>query len=98
MQLVPHIRTATTLSARVKAKKVEWRNDRDSEGDAGMVVAVDPATWDDSFEIELGWLAARQTQGYRYLQAQEDGSVIHYSGGKPVVEATEDDFDEDDEA
>ena len=92
-----YIRTADALTARVKAKKVEWRNDRDSEGDAGMVVAVDPATWDDSIDIELGWLAARQTQGYRYLQAQEDGSVVHYSGGKPVVEATEDDF-EDDEA
>ncbi|MFT7599646.1 MAG: hypothetical protein ACI8TP_002581 [Acidimicrobiales bacterium] len=88
-----YLRTSEALVARAKAKKVEWRNERvlgEKDAGGGMVIIVDPESWDASIDIELGWLAERQTQGYRYLQAQEDGSVIHFSGGKPVEEAIDD--------
>lgn len=93
-----YLRTPEALSARVKAKKVEWRNDRalgtDDDPGPGMVITVDPDTWESPLDIELGWLAVRQAKGYRYLLAGEDGEVVHYSGGKPVEKAEEEDEDD----
>jgi hypothetical protein len=91
-----YLRCEGVLQAKAKAKKVEWRNQRpvgEADPGPGMVIMVDPDSWNSDIDIPLGWLAERQIKGYRYLKTDEDGGVIHYSGGKPVVEVT----DEDDE-
>lgn len=84
-----YLRTADSLVARVKVKKVVWQIERAclDGGDplgAGMCLEVDPKTWDDTIDCELGVLAEMQAQGYRYLLANAEGEVVHYSGGKPV--------------
>ncbi len=83
-----YLRSAEALEARVKAKKMVWN---DEQAEPGMTLEVDPATWTSDLGIELGWLAVQQQTGYRYLATNEDGTVVHYKGGKPVVKPEEDD-------
>lgn len=95
-----YLRTAESLVARVKVKKVVWETERSclDGGEllgAGMCLEVDPKTWDDTIGFELGVLAEMQSQGYRYLLADAEGEVVHYSGGKPVdMSRFEDDEDD----
>lgn len=85
-----YLRTTTRLAARVKALKVVWCSDRTDLADpdrdlgAGLAIEVDPTTWDDEVDIDLGTLAARQQDGFRYLVTNEDDTVTHYLGGRPV--------------
>jgi len=88
-----YLRHDSQLSARVKVSKVVWRSERkvpteqgyDDLG-AGMALQVDPRTWDTTIDINLGQLAERQQSGYRYLLTNDDGTVTHYKGGRPVTE------------
>jgi len=75
-----YLRTEADLVGRVKAKKMIW-----DETVNEMAIQVDPATWDDSIDIPLGELAIQQQNGYRYLASNDDGTIVHYKGGKPVV-------------
>lgn len=84
-----YLRCDGHLKGRVKAKKMVWSEER-----AEMLLEVDPATWDDEIEIPLGELTEKQTTGYRYLVTNDDDSVTHYMGGKPVVFADPDDEDD----
>ncbi len=87
-----YLRSEDKLTARVKAIKVVWTDERSDMSDpsrdlgAGIGIEVDPRTWDDDIDIELGWLAERQRDGFRYLKTNDDDTVTHYMGGKPVVE------------
>lgn len=74
-----YLRTENDLICRVKAKKMVW-----DETCSAMAIQVDPDTWDETIEIPLGELAVQQQNGYRYLQSNEDGTVTHFKGGKPV--------------
>lgn len=93
-----YLRSEEKLQARVKATKVVWTEERIDLADptrdlgAGIAIEVDPRTWDDDIDIELGWLASRQRDGFRYLKTNDDDTVTHYMGGKPIVER--DEFDE----
>ena len=93
-----YLRSADRLQARVKATKVVWQDERidmadpDRDLGAGIAIAVDPRTWDSEIDIDLGALADRQRDGFRYLKTNDDDSVTHYMGGKPV--ASDDDLDE----
>ncbi|MGF1598366.1 MAG: hypothetical protein ACFCVK_15765 [Acidimicrobiales bacterium] len=97
-----YLRTETHLAARVKAVKLIWRPERkvptaeayEDEG-PGLAIQVDPRTWDDRLAIELGTQAAQQQHGYRYLKTDEDGSVTHYRGGRPVADEIDDDIEID---
>jgi hypothetical protein len=89
-----YLRCEGRLAARVKAQKVKWLSERKvPTTDAyvnkgpGMVIKVDPRTWDDSIDIDLGAHAQRQRHGYRYLRTNEDGTVTHYQGGRPIAES-----------
>lgn len=92
-----YLRTRTRLTARVKATKVVWQTERDDLFDpdrdlgAGIAIEVDPKTWDTDIDIELGDLATRMRHGFRYLKTNDDDSVTHYMGGKPVVELDDED-------
>lgn len=97
-----YLRTAERLEARVKASKLCWLNERKvptSDGyvdeGPGLAILVDARTWDDSTSVDLGAHAEQQQHGYRYLKTNEDNSVTHYRGGRPVAEPSE--YDEDDE-
>lgn len=97
-----YVRTADKLVARAKVKKVVWQTERNCLGTGealgqGMCLEVDPKTWDEEIDVELGVLAEMQSQGYRYLLSHaETGEVVHYSGGKPVdMSRFEEDEDED---
>ena len=74
-----YLRNKTELAGRVRAKKMVW-----DESSEAMAIQVDVATWDDSISIPLGDLAVQQGNGYRYLEANDDGTVTHFKGGKPV--------------
>lgn len=74
-----YLRTDSDLTGRVKAKKMIW-----DESCNEMAIQVDPTTWDDSISIPLGDLAIQQQNGYRYLESNEDGTVTHFKGGKPI--------------
>jgi hypothetical protein len=89
-----YLRAEGRLTARVKAQKVVWASERklptaDAYEDLGpgMVIKVDSRTWDETIDIDLGAHAARQRHGYRYLKTNEDGTVTHYRGGRPVAES-----------
>lgn len=90
-----YLRCDDMLKARVKALRVIWQDERtdlvDPERDlgGGLAIEVDPKTWDDSTNIELGCLAERQRDGFRYLKTGDDGTVVHYMGGRPI-----EDYDE----
>lgn len=91
-----YLRTDDRLAARVKAQKVVWSSERkvptaDAYEDCGpgMVIKVDTKTWDDTIDVELGAHAERQQHGYRYLRSNDDGTVTHYRGGRPVAESGE---------
>lgn len=92
-----YLRCAGRLQARVKASKVVWADDRNDLADPdrdlgpGIVIQVDARTWDTEVDIDLGALAVRQRDGFRYLMTNDDDSVTHYRGGKPIA----DDEDED---
>lgn len=60
---------------------------------AGIAIEVDARTWDDDISIDLGDQAARQRDGFRYLKTNDDDTVTHYMGGKPVAELTNDEID-----
>ena len=93
-----YLRSEDRLAARVKATRVVWQDERDDLVDpdrdlgAGIAIEVDPRTWDDDVDIELGELAERMRDGYRYLKTNDDDTVTHYLGGKPIVQL--DDADE----
>lgn len=74
-----YLRCEDALQARVKAKKMIW-----SDEDGAMLLEVDPDTWNAEIAIPLGELAPQQRTGYRYLQSNEDGTVTHFKGGRPV--------------
>jgi hypothetical protein len=90
-----YLRTADKLEARVKALKVVWRQDRidladpDRDLGSGLAIKVDPSTWDDQIDIELGCLADRQRDGFRYLMTNDDDTVTHYLGGRPIADYDE---------
>jgi len=91
-----YIRSNDSLQARVKAVKVIWRAERkvpttDAYEDRGpgLAIHVDSRTWDTSISIELGVHAEQQQHGYRYLRTNEDDSVTHYRGGRPMTETGE---------
>jgi hypothetical protein len=94
-----YLRSEDRLQARVKATKVIWREERidladpDRDLGAGIAIAVDVKTWDDDIDIDLGALAARQRDGFRYLRTNDDDTVTHYRGGKPIVDVDEDEID-----
>ncbi len=88
-----YLRTEESLLARVKAVKVVWRNERKvptaaayEDRGPGLAIRVDPKTWDTSVTIGLGSQADRQRHGYRYLMTNDDDSVTHYLGGRPVAD------------
>ena len=91
-----YLRSEARLQARVKAIKVVWQEDRTDLADPGrdlgpgIAIEVDLKTWDDDIDIDLGALAVRQRDGFRYLKTNDDDSVTHYRGGKPVVDNDED--------
>lgn len=96
-----YLRSQDALEARVKASKVIWRSERKTPTDGaykddgpGLAIQVDARTWDDSISIPLGTHAERQEHGFRYLKTNDDDTVTHYSGGRPVVEPSE--FDDED--
>ena len=90
-----YLRCDDMLQARVKALRVVWEDDRtdlvDPERDlgGGLAIEVDARTWDDSVSIELGCLAERQRDGFRYLKTEDDDSVVHYLGGRPITDYDE---------
>ncbi len=92
-----YLRSEDKLQARVKATKVVWQEERvdlanpDRDLGAGIAIAVDARTWDSQIDIDLGSLAEKQRDGFRYLKTNDDDSVTHYMGGKPVV--AEDEID-----
>jgi hypothetical protein len=87
-----YLRTEQRLEARVKATKVIWQDQRDDLVDPdrdlgpGIAIEVDTKTWDTEIDIDLGTLASRMRDGFRYLKTNDDDTVTHYMGGKPVVE------------
>lgn len=95
-----YLRSEDRLQARVKASKVIWVDERMDLADPtrdlgpGIAIEVDQKSWDDDIKIELGAQAERQRDGFRYLKTNDDDTVTHYMGGKPVEEVDEDDFDE----
>jgi hypothetical protein len=96
-----YLRCNDRLQARVKAVKVIWRSERKVPTDAayvdngpGLALQVDPSTWDTSINIELGIHAESQRHGYRYLRTNEDETITHFRGGRPIVDAYDDDEDE----
>jgi len=91
-----YLRNATCLTTRVKASKVIWVEERkcpsiDGFDDAGpgMVIKVNPKTWEAGLDIPLGELADSQASGYRYLRTNPDGSITHYRGGRAITETGE---------
>lgn len=94
-----YIRSDDRLQARVKATKVIWQAERGDLADpdrdlgAGIAIEVDPKTWDADIDIDLGPLADRQRDGFRYLKTNDDDTVTHYMGGKPIGDYA-DEFDE----
>ncbi len=92
-----YLRSEDKLQARVKAAKVVWQDERgccladpDRELGAGISIEVDPKTWDTDIDIDLGTQAARQRDGFRYLKTNDDDTVTHYMGGKPIEELAAD--------
>ena len=96
-----YLRTNGRLEARVKAVKLIWLSERKvptaeayiDEG-PGLAIQVDARTWDDSISIDLGIHAEQQEHGYRYLKTNEDNTVTHYRGGRPLADTIEVDEDE----
>lgn len=92
-----YLRSEDKLQARVKAAKVIWEDERGScladpgrDLGAGIAIEVDAKTWDADIDIDLGALAARQRDGFRYLRTNDDDTVTHYMGGKPIEELAAD--------
>ncbi|MEM7340370.1 MAG: hypothetical protein AAF467_17055 [Actinomycetota bacterium] len=97
-----YLRAEGRLQARVKVSKVVWRAERKVPSDGpyvdlgpGLALLVDARTWEGGIDIDLGRHATSQEHGYRYLMTNEDGSVTHYSGGRPIPEH-EELFDDED--
>lgn len=97
-----YLRCEDRLQARVKAVKVIWRPERKVptedayvDSGAGLAIQIDPTSWDTTIDIDLGIHAERQRHGYRYLKTNDDDTITHYRGGRPV--ADEDEFDDEDD-
>ena len=94
-----YLRCEGRLTARVKANRVVWANERFDLADPernlgpGIAIQVDTRTWDPDIDIDLGRLSAQQRDGFRYLMTNDDDTVTHYRGGKPIVDFDEDEFD-----
>ncbi len=94
-----YLRSEGRLQARVKATKVVWEDDRSDLADPGrdlgpgIAIEVDARTWDAEVDIDLGQLADQQRDGFRYLMTNDDDTVTHYRGGKPIVDLDEDEID-----
>lgn len=94
-----YLRCDGHLKARVKVAKVIWQDQRTDlvDGDRdlgpGLALEVDARTWDDDIDIDLGALTDKQRDGFRYLMTNDDDSVTHYSGGRPVPEDDHDEID-----
>lgn len=78
-----YLRSDGVLGARVRVKGIGFREvRREHTGDEmlnlgpGPTIEVDPSTWD-RCSHELGDLAERQRQGYRYLITTQDGKIEH---------------------
>jgi len=56
---------------------------------SGISIEVDPRSWDNDIDIDLGSQAVRQRDGFRYLKTNDDDSVTHYMGGRPVSDETD---------
>lgn len=88
-----YLRSDGRLTARVKASKVIWLDDRadlsqsDRDLGPGIAIEVDARTWDAEIDIDLGSLAEQQRDGFRYLLTNDDDTVTHYRGGKPIDES-----------
>ncbi len=87
-----YLRNGNHLGPRAKAIKVGWRESRPTRtgpdpGDfgPGIVVEVDPNSWEPEVRVELGGLAEFQRSGYRYLLTNDDDSVTHLVGGKATA-------------
>jgi len=95
-----YLRCEGVLQARVKAVRVIWEDGRtdlvDPQRDlgGGIAIQVDPMTWDDGVSIDLGCLAERQQDGFRYLRTSDDDSIVHFLGGRPVTDYDEIDLRE----
>lgn len=96
-----YLRNEGRLQARVKVTKVIWLPERkvptlhayENQG-PGLALQVDPRTWDPSIDHDLGALAEQQRLGYRYLKTNDDGTVTHYVGRRPVDTETGKYFDQ----
>jgi hypothetical protein len=94
-----YLRCDGRLQARVKATKVIWEEQRSDLADPdrdlgpGIAIKVDARTWDADVDIDLGPLAVQQRDGFRYLMTNDDDTVTHYRGGKPIVDLDEDEID-----
>lgn len=94
-----YLRHDGRLAARVKAAKIVWEDERTDLADPdrdlgpGIAIEVDARTWDPDIDIDLGSLAAQQRDGFRYLLTNDDDTVTHYRGGKPIVDLDEDEID-----
>ncbi len=95
-----YLRCNDGLRARVKAVKVTWRPERKvptveayEDRGPGLAIQLDPKSWDVDVDIDLGAQAELQQHGYRYLVTNEDDTVTHYRGGRPIVESSDEDED-----
>lgn len=94
-----YLRSEDHLEARVKAGKLVWQEQRfdlaepDRELGPGLAIQVDASTWDSNVQIDLGRQAVNQRDGYRYLVTNEDNTVTHYRGGRPIVELSEEELE-----
>ncbi|MCC5952050.1 MAG: hypothetical protein JJU45_08130 [Acidimicrobiia bacterium] len=99
-----YLRLDDRLVGRVRARGMVWRDHRpwrtgdgSEQGDEagpGLAFDVDPTTWEE-VEFELGELADRQRQGYRYLITSSDGRTVqHLMTSDPIPDG---DWDKPDE-
>jgi len=89
-----YLRCNDSLQARVKVVKMIWQTERKvptaaayEDRGPGLAIQVDPKTWDTSVDLALGGHAERQRHGYRYLMTNDDDTVTHYRGGRPVTDS-----------
>jgi hypothetical protein len=94
-----YLRSDERLEARVRAGKLIWQDERfdlsepDRDLGPGLAIQVDVDSWDGGVQIELGRQAVNQRDGYRYLMTNDDDTVTHYRGGKPIVDLVNDEID-----
>lgn len=86
-----YLRGGGRLGARARVRGIGFRTVREQhtgepyDMGPGPTIEVDPATWE-TVDIDLGELAERQRQGYRYLITARDGSILHLMAGDAILE------------